>query len=85
MFKKSKNNQYHEGTVNLTREQCAGKKDGGRGVGETVLTSVEIRKSTSNQIAGVTALCDSGEPLENVAIGGRWRMVTTPLNCKQEF
>ena len=33
----------------------------------------------SMKIAGVTALCDFGEPLENVAIAGRWRTMTTPL------
>ena len=29
----------------------------------------------SMKIAGVTALLDSGEPLDNVAIAGRWRLV----------
>lgn len=36
----------------------------------------------SMKIAGVTALLDSGEPLENVAIAGRWRTNSTPLHYR---
>lgn len=36
----------------------------------------------SMKISGVTALCDTGEPLENVAIAGRWRTSTTPMHYR---
>ena len=33
----------------------------------------------SLKIAGVTGLLDTGEPLENVALAGRWKATGTPL------
>ena len=36
----------------------------------------------SMKIAGVTALLDSGEPLDNVAIAGRWRTSSTPMHYR---
>ena len=36
----------------------------------------------SMKISGVTALCDTGEPLENVAIAGRWKSSTTPMHYR---
>ena len=42
----------------------------------------------SMKVSGVTALCDSGEPLENVSIMGRWRSLVMPMhyrNTSHEF
>ena len=36
----------------------------------------------SMKVAGVTALCDYGEPLENVSIMGRWRTSTMPMHYR---
>ena len=36
----------------------------------------------SLKIAGVTALLDSGEPLENVSIAGRWKTTHTPQHYR---
>jgi len=33
-------------------------------------------------ISGVTALCDTGEPLENVEIAGRWKSSTTLMHYR---
>ena len=135
VFKKSKNDQYHEGTnsilARLDRRPCPVElvrlyfkkfqlkfadqpgtearflnfRIAKRGLGREIplphkslsqstatektrlllqrygMDTVAAKKFTekSMKIAGVTALCDSGEPLENVAIAGRWRTMTTPL------
>ena len=36
----------------------------------------------SFKVGGVTALCDSGEALENVMIAGRWRNMYTPMHYR---
>ena len=36
----------------------------------------------SFKVGGVTALCDSGEALENVMIAGRWRNMFTPMHYR---
>ena len=36
----------------------------------------------SFKVGGVTALCDSGEALENVMIAGRWRNTFTPMHYR---
>ena len=36
----------------------------------------------SFKVGGVTALCDSGEGLENVMVAGRWRNLFTPLHYR---
>ena len=43
---------------------------------------VERFTEKSLKIAGVTGLLDSGEPLENVAIAGRWKSSTTPMHYR---
>ena len=45
-------------------------------------TIVERFTEKSLKIAGVTGLLDSGEPLENVAIAGRWKSSTTPMHYR---
>ena len=135
VFKKSKNDQYHEGTNSIlarsdrrpcpvelvrlyfkkfqlkfadqpgTEARFLNFRIAKRGLGREIplphkslsqstatektrlllqrygMDTVAAKKFTekSMKIAGVTALCDSGEPLENVAIAGRWRTMTTPL------
>ena len=46
--------------------------------------NVNAQKFTekSMKIAGVTALLDSGESLENVAIAGRWKSSLTPMHYR---
>ena len=39
----------------------------------------------SFKVGGVTALCDSGEALENVMIAGRWRNRFTPMHYRNTF
>lgn len=42
----------------------------------------------SFKVGGTTALCDAGEPIENVALAGRWKCPRTPLhyrNTSKEF
>ena len=36
----------------------------------------------SFKVGGVTALCDSGEGLENVMVAGRWRNMYTPMHYR---
>lgn len=36
----------------------------------------------SFKVGGVTALCDSGEGLENVMVAGRWRNLYTPMHYR---
>ncbi len=36
----------------------------------------------SMKASGVTALCDSGEPMENVMNQGRWRSLLTPMHYR---
>ena len=46
--------------------------------------NIDANKFTekSLKIAGVTVLLDSGEPLENVSIAGRWKSTLTPLHYR---